>query len=86
MKKIDGYWVDENNNSWHAKNRTEEQAVKYSESLVDCINCVDCTNCRGCIGCTNCIKCVGCVDCRDCKECVDCRYRENEVNMIDNIA
>ena len=35
-KKINDYWIDENNNSWDASDYTEEQAQEKSESLVNC--------------------------------------------------
>ena len=83
MKQINGYWTDENNNRWDIEIYTEEQAKKYSKSLVNCHNCDDCSyccdcrscnNCRYCDNCRNCRNCRNCYDCRNCEYCVDCRY------------
>lgn len=46
MKKLYGYWVDENNNRWYYGIYTEEQAEKYSGSLIGCSGCRDCSYCN----------------------------------------
>ena len=77
MKQINGYWVDENNNRWDIEIYTEEQAEKFSKSLVncyDCDNCGDCGNCRNCKNCRYCHNCDYCHNCYDCYDCCDCRY------------
>lgn len=61
------FYVDENGNSWGAKNFTAEKAAEASRSLVDCRECDNCINCE------NCSFCVACVDCKDCLECYSCR-------------
>jgi len=65
MEKEHGYWIDENNNSWDANQYTEEQATKYSKSLVSCYDCINCKNCK---------KCGLCLDCKDCRYCTGCEY------------
>lgn len=57
LKKINRYWVDENNNRWNIEIYTEEQAEKYSKSLVNCYNCINCINCRNCLNCNYCDNC-----------------------------
>ena len=54
MKKINGYWVDENGNKWNCCLYDEETAVRYSKIL---INRTDCEDCRYFIRCTNCTDC-----------------------------
>lgn len=71
MKRINNFWLDENNNKWDADIYTEEKAIKASKTLTACYNCTDCNNCTRCL---NCIKCDDCTDCRDCKWCTNCRY------------
>lgn len=75
MKKINDYWVDENNNKWWCGATTKEQAILYSESLIDChscCDCYDCSNCRDCRDCSDCSYCSNCGDCRDCSYCSNC--------------
>lgn len=72
MKKIGNNWVDENNNKWNYDNYTEKEAIKYSESLSNCVNCRDCKYCLNCIDCTNCVHCLYCVNCKDCTYSNDC--------------
>ena len=73
MKKLNGYWVDKNNNKWEVDFYTEKEAEKHSKSLVNCIECVNCIDCRDCIDCRNCRNCRDCEDCKDCIDCEDCR-------------
>ena len=54
MKKINGYWVDENENKQNCCLYDEETAVRYSKIL---INRTDCEDCRYFIRCTNCTDC-----------------------------
>ena len=44
MKKINNYWVDENNNRWSTSSHTKKQAQEKSESLINCRDCSDCCN------------------------------------------
>ena len=80
MKNENGYWVDDNNNSWNEDFYTIEEAKSYSETLINCKGCTNCTNCEYCRHCTNCRYCTGCKDCtncRHCKGCTDCEYCTN---------
>ena len=72
MKKINGFWVDENNNSWDCRSYSEEDAIKYSETLINCINCINCSNCINCRNCSNCSNCSYCSDCSNCSNCSNC--------------
>ena len=75
MKKFNDYWVDENNNTWGVRKTTEEQAVSYSNNLINCKNCnncIDCIGCNNCSGCRSCRICVGCYACKRCYSCDDC--------------
>ena len=65
MKNANSLWTDENNNSWNQAIYTEEQAMVYSKSL---INCVGCTDCIDCIDCKDCVGCTGCEGCTYCKK------------------
>lgn len=62
MKKINNYWVDENNNKWSCSLYTEEQAIKNCSSCIDCHDCMDCYGCHGCRDCSGCHGCHGCSD------------------------
>ena len=81
MKKINNFWVDENDNKWWCGDTTKEQAIAYSESLIDCHychNCSDCCNCHNCRDCRNCNNCRNCHYCHNCDNCHCCeRYTEN---------
>ena len=68
MKKINNYWVDDNNNSWSCDIETEESASNKSKSLIDCCGCIDCRDCIDCIGCRGCLDCIGCRGCSNYKE------------------
>lgn len=74
MKQINGYWVDENNNRWNIGIYTEEQAEKFSKSLVNCYNCNNCGYCDNCRSCHNCRYCNKCNDCNNCRYCDYCDY------------
>ena len=79
MKQINGYWVDENDNRWNIKTYTEEEAERYSKSLVNCYYCYNCIDCH------NCFNCFDCVDCSDCRYCWNCRYYKQytfDLNLI----
>lgn len=80
MKQINRYWVDENNNRWNIEICTEEQAEKYSQSLVNCYNCHNCRNCQNCRNCSNCDNCCYCGGCRYCDNCND--YKQNPQRYI----
>lgn len=71
------YWVDKNNNKWNAKFYTKENAIKCSESLVNCYNCVNCIDCEDCVECNGCIGCMDCVCCHNCFFCDDCNFYTN---------
>lgn len=70
-QKIDGYWVI-GTNKWIASIYTQEQAEKYSATLINCENCIDCSSCSDCSDCRNCRGCSDCIDCRNCSNCGDC--------------
>lgn len=76
MKKIDGYWVDENGNRWN--DCSKERAKELSSSMINCYNCNNCCgchychNCHYCDNCRNCHNCWGCQYCRVCQDCEDC--------------
>jgi len=75
IKLIDGYWVI-GSNKWDASIYPQEQAEKYSKTLINCqncINCSDCSYCRSCSYCSDCRSCSYCSDCSDCIDCSDCR-------------
>jgi len=72
MKKVNGFWVDIDDNSWDENNFTEEQSKLHSESLVNCKNCVNGTDCKDCRYCMFCIGCVGCIGCNNCKYAINC--------------
>ena len=72
MKKVNGYFIDENNNKWSEKKFTMEEALHLSGTLTDCTNCVNCTNCINCVNSTNCINCTNCFYCIDCIDCNSC--------------
>ena len=64
MKKLNGRWYDENNNSWNANFESKESALLKSKSL---IGCSDCSGCSGCSGCSDCSYCSHCSYCSDYK-------------------
>jgi hypothetical protein len=81
-QQIDGYWVI-GSNKWNASIYTQEQAEKYSKTLINCQNCIncsscsDCSYCRSCSDCSSCRSCSSCSDCsycRSCSSCSDCSY------------
>ena len=77
MKKENEYWVDKNGNKWNYKVYTEEQAIKFSGTLINCKNCIDCRDCSFCSDCSDCSDCRDCSDCKycsDCRSCRSCRY------------
>ena len=49
MKKIDGYWIDENGNRWN--DCSKERAKELSSSMINCYNCRNCHNCHYCHNC-----------------------------------
>lgn len=73
MKKIDGYWCDDWNNRWNCSETTKEQAIMYSQSLINCRDCYDCYRCSDCKDCENCYDCSHCWDCCNCHGCENCR-------------
>jgi len=72
MKKVNNYWVDENNNRWDVNIYTETQAKKNSASLINCSDCSDCSRCFRCSDCSDCFDCSRCFRCSDCSDCSDC--------------
>lgn len=81
IKKVNNFWVDENNNSWECEKTTKKQAILYSKSLKncqDCAECVNCSDCKDCIDCLNCKNCIKCYDCNNCdsctNSCLECKY------------
>jgi len=83
MKKIDGFYVDENNNKWSTEVETLETATAKSKTLIGCRDCSDCRYCSNCSNCSDCrycrycSYCSSCSSCRDCSSCSDCRYCSN---------
>ena len=76
MKKIDNWYVDEDNNKWISSLYTQNVAEKLSKSLThckDCINCVSCIDCISCVGCSNCSSCLNCKSCSYCNACNECK-------------
>ena len=71
MKKINNYWVDDNNNKWNC-DITEEKAIKNSNTLINCSYCAHCVHCSDCSDCSYCSGCSDCSDCSDCSNCYDC--------------
>ena len=63
MEKINGYWVDENNNKWNVRYYTENQAMQHSKSLTNCTCCENCKYCKDCVGCKDCANCTNCFGC-----------------------
>lgn len=72
IKQIDGYWVDKNNNMWDCYVYTQEQAEKFSRTLIDCHNCINCYNCHNCCSCLSCHDCYRCHHCNSCYSCYYC--------------
>ena len=72
MKKVNNYWVDENNNRWDVNIYTETQAKKNSASLINCSDCSDCSRCFRCFRCSDCSDCFDCFRCFRCSDCSDC--------------
>jgi len=66
MKKFNNKWYDSNNNSWDCSVYTEEQAERWSKTLVNCNNCHICNNCHNCTDCYNCNNCHNCDNCDNC--------------------
>ncbi len=60
MKNINGFWVDENNNSWNASKYTKEKAEAISRGMQECRNCRNCQDCQDCRNCWNCRDCWNC--------------------------
>jgi len=48
MKKINGLWIDENNNNWDCSIYSEKEAIEASNSLTNCRDCRNCSYCRNC--------------------------------------
>ena len=46
MKKVEGLWVDKNNNSWSCELHTKKQAEECSRYLINCSSCRNCRDCR----------------------------------------
>ena len=98
LKKINGFWVDKNNNRWYITIYTKEEAKRFSKSLVNCNYCHNCHDCYYCYYCHNChycdychycnkcdycIKCYNCYYCNDCYYCYSCNnYKSNPQRYI----
>ena len=85
VKLIDDYWVI-GSNKWNASICTQEQAEKYSKTLINCqncINCSDCSDCSFCSDCSSCSYCSFCSDCSSCSYCSSCRHCTNCTNCSD---
>ena len=82
MEKINGYYVDDNNNKWSGKTYTKKQALKYSDTLFMCCYCTDCINCSFCRGCDNCRDCDNCFYCENSINCKHSSYLEYCRNCI----
>lgn len=80
VKKVDNFWVDENNNRWDENLFTEDEAIRASKELIDCH---DCKNCSYCVCCTNCTHCHCCWDCHDCRICTNCRQTDRSKRCED---
>ncbi len=76
-------WVDYNNNSWDKNFYTEEDANKYSATMINCSDCRDCRNCINCRDCSDCINCRDCSYCSDCSDCINCRDCSDCINCRD---
>ena len=74
MKTENGYHIDKNGNKWTESIYTLEQAIKFSDTLIDCKNCVNCRSCSYCSYCSYCRSCSYCSDCSDCRSCSYCSY------------
>jgi len=80
MREENGLFIDDKNNTWDCNIYTTEQAIKCSESLIDCSYCRDCSgcsycsNCRGCSNCGYCSYCSSCSNCSNCSSCSYCSY------------
>jgi len=98
MKKINGRWIDENNNAWNGA-LSEEEANLLSASMINCHDCNDCSDCfdceycnacvycRHCECCINCISCDYCDYCQDCTDCLYCTHQDgchNGNNLCEN--
>jgi hypothetical protein len=70
-QQIDGYWVI-GSNKWNASIYTQEQAEKYSKTLINCQNCINCSSCRSCSYCSSCRDCRSCSYCSSCRSCSYC--------------
>ena len=71
IKLIDGYWVI-GSNKWDASIYPQEQAEKYSKTLINCQNCINCSDCSYCRSCSYCSYCSYCRSCSSCRSCSDC--------------
>ncbi len=81
MKKIDGYWIDENGNRWN--DCSKERAKELSSSMINCYNCDNCWDCRNCHYCHDCWDCRNCHYCDNCYNCDNCHNCHN-CNNCDN--
>lgn len=72
MRKINGFWVDDNNNRWNAHMYTETEAAEVAKTLTNCTDCTDCRDCLNCTYCRNCVECDHCIDCVCCTRCLEC--------------
>jgi len=81
MKKIENLWVDENYNRWNANVWTEEEALDFSYSLINCKHCLNCKNCSNCQDCKDCRCCRGCTNCINCQRCNGLNGKSNKISV-----
>ena len=74
MKKLNGYWTDQDDNKWNCNIYTEEQAIKWSKTLTNCKNCINCRSCYSCNYCDSCYSCNHCNHCNYCNYCDPCNH------------
>lgn len=68
LTEINGYWQDENFNTWATRDYTKDAAEAAAASLTDCSFCRNCENCTDCEYCSECSGCTNCAYCRSCSE------------------
>lgn len=71
---------DKNNNAWNLWYLSIKEAIKYSNSLMNCKNCKDCFSCTNCENCNFCQYCRNCLNCNDCEHCIHCEACINCIN------
>ena len=74
VELVEDYWIDSNNNKWYFGKYTREQAIKVSQTLINCKDCIDCVDCINCINCFQCTYCENCINCDVSVGCIECKY------------